>query len=594
MKKVADASGSKYSAGSGGGAPQQTRPPVASKPVFTPSSSGARNVNPLIAARNRKEEAVDEDGWGANAPQVSRTKLEKVDSAYKPTKVNLADLSKSAQEPSRFTPKREPDEDKDVVKGAYQPVGKVDIAALRAAARESKDDRPTPVKGSYEPVGKVDIAAIRAKAQPPRSESSGFQSPAARETPSREPERITSLPKPKVSNKFGSSAFGGTKPPTPGGGGLGFVKYPAPAPVVGTASRTFADSGGKTPAQLWAEKKAREGGGAGAAPAAPAMADQKSGSEWKSGYSGKSWAPVQTASVGRGMKEQSTGGTADDQTQEDEAPGGGVSAIRDRFKSAPPVSADTRPPPAMSQPSHDEETRDRSTGPSGGFALPGLPTRSAPEEEPTEQESRQMQQEMEREPEPEPEPEQYEVPTTAARDVAFERPEERDVPPPIPAAAVEQNIPREEDIEEDDEDAARGAAAAYAQQNAPEPPAQGNGDDGKRAIVQFDYEMAEDNEVELNEGEWVTDIDMVDPDWWVGTNSKGARGLFPSNYVELVEDDGQAEEPPAAEERPAPPPPAPATAGSGSDGTVATALYDYEAAEDNGKCCRMKKPRLAS
>jgi len=47
------------------------------------------------------------------------------------------------------------------------PIGKVDIAAIRAQAQKATDDRPTIVKGAYEPVGKVDIAAIRAKAQKP-------------------------------------------------------------------------------------------------------------------------------------------------------------------------------------------------------------------------------------------------------------------------------------------------------------------------------------------------------------------------------------------------------------------------------------------
>ena len=83
---------------------------------------------------------------------------------------------------------------------------------------------------------------------------------------------------------------------------------------------------------------------------------------------------------------------------------------------------------------------------------------------------------------------------------------------------------------------------------------------------------------------------MVDDDWWMGTNSAGESGLFPSNYVELVEDDAEDAEAaapplpshPAAqhqEEEEAPPaaPPQPA----GGKGPTATALYDYDAAEDN-------------
>lgn len=64
----------------------------------------------------------------------------------------------------------------------------------------------------------------------------------------------------------------------------------------------------------------------------------------------------------------------------------------------------------------------------------------------------------------------------------------------------------------------------------------------------------------------------------MGTNSKGASGLFPSNYVELVEGEehheGAAPETPEAA-------PAPASHPAASSGPTATALYDYEAAEDN-------------
>src|SRR2546429_1225230 len=133
---------------------------------------GAGGFNPLAGTRSRggpKEENVDEDGWGADAPPVTRTQLEKVQPAYKPTKVNMEELMKQKQEPSLFTESREPASNPDVVKGGYTPIGKVDIAALRREAQVSgtlKGNRPEVVKGAYEPVGKVDIAAIRARAQP--------------------------------------------------------------------------------------------------------------------------------------------------------------------------------------------------------------------------------------------------------------------------------------------------------------------------------------------------------------------------------------------------------------------------------------------
>jgi hypothetical protein len=162
----------------------------------------------------------------------------------------MAELTSKRDESTRSHPSASQNDRPEVVRGAYQPVGKVDIAAIRAQAKEKQDDRPTVVKGAYEPVGKVDIAAIRAKANAGPSASS--LSPAATGTSnndederpkslaerssafSQQPERLTSMPKPKVANKFaGASAFTGTKAPTPGGFG---AKPAVSAPVVGAAS----------------------------------------------------------------------------------------------------------------------------------------------------------------------------------------------------------------------------------------------------------------------------------------------------------------------------------------------------------------------
>jgi hypothetical protein len=111
---------------------------------------------------------------------------------------------------------------------------------------------------------------------------------------------------------------------------------------------------------------------------------------------------------------------------------------------------------------------------------------------------------------------------------------------------------------------------------------------GKSALVQYDYEKAEGNELELIEGDTITNIEMVDEDWWMGTNSKGESGLFPSNYVELIET--EEEQPPpqpprqsAVSAAPVAPvaAPAPSITHTAPAGPTATALYDYEAAEDN-------------
>lgn len=583
IQKVSDASGAKYTAG--GSAPMPApAPPVAKKPVFTPTTSSAgRSFNPLVAARNRKNENVDEDGWGADAPPVTRSQVERVESAYKPTKVNISELVKN-QEPSKFNGSSRQGEAPGVVKGAYQPVGKVDIAAIRAAAKNKDDLRPTPVKGSYEPVGKVDIAAIRSRAQKPAesAEEEDAPRPSLAErtsafTQPAESERLTSLPKPRVANKFGgASSFTGTKAPTPGGLGLlGAPKTPV-APPVGAASRTFADEGGKTPAQLWAEKKARErgfsGSGSAITPSATSpVTAQQTGSEWKSGYAGKSWAPIQTGAYGRGIAGQKTGDDEDTAREQQPTSPSGVSSLKDRFKEAPPMggaapaipragtgASDTAPPPPLPD----------SSRPTGGFALPGLPSRPAAEN----------QEEEEEEEEP-ASPIRVAVPVPRAPEPEFEPAPQKLPERPIP---VPEEIPDEEDLPEEHEaHDPRAAATAIAEESFGHTQvheSQGATSGGKRAVIEYDYEKAEDNEIELKEGEYVTNIEMVDEDWWMGTNTQGESGLFPSNYVTLVEDDdagGHAAPPP-------PPAAAPEPESAAGGGATATALFDYEAAEDNG------------
>ncbi len=564
IRKVSDASGAKYTAG--GSAPLPVAPPpVAKKPVFTPTAMSSA-ANPLVAARNRKQENIDEDGWGADAPPVTRSEIQKVESAYKPTKVNMAELTSQKPQPSRLGGSggsAQVDSPSGAAGGGYQPVGKVNIAAIRAAANYKDDSRPVLAKGAYEPVGKVDIAAIRARAQKPAEEDvpePPSRSLADRGAPFSQPasERLTALPKPKVANKFGgASSFTGTKAPTPGALGFGGPSVPTVAPV-GSASRTFADQGGKTPAQIWAEKKARQGGSTGSAGSAisPPMTSpitaQRSGSEWRSGYSGKSWAPVLTSNFSRsGLADQKTGEEAPPGSEPPESPssGGAVSALRDRFKGAQPMGqAAPAVPRVPTGTEYDEPSPAPPIGsrPSAGFQLPGLPSRPAPADEEEEEEDDGA---------PESSPVRIAVPVPRGPVPEFEPPVERLPPRPIPTHEIEEELHRQEDLpdEKATHGLARGAAAAVAEHSLGHPAAADSdaaAAGGMRAVVQYDYEKAEDNELELREGDFVTNIEMVDDDWWMGTNSVGESGLFPSNYVELVEHDdagaGDHAPPPAA------------------------------------------------
>lgn len=515
-------------------------------------------------------ENTDADGWGNDAPPVTRTQLERVSAAYQPTKVNMKDLS-SQQQSSNFQAPVSQDRP-DIVKGAYQPIGKVDIAAIRKQAQDSgrvQEDRPTTVKGSYEPVGKVDIAAIRARAQQPLNTVSSSALPAEedsapkplieRSAPFNQSERLTELPKPKVGNKFGSnvSSFTGTKAPLPGAFGQESQKSPTSVQV--GAGRTFADQAGKTPAQLWAEKKARQGGSMPQAiPSGieSSGADQ-SGSGWKSGYAGKSWAAVQTTKTGQSassLEDQRTGEQTE--RQEEETPiSGGVSGIRDRFKDVKISGHDTNNYSPPEPPRLETSTKPNA---SRGIPIPGLSQES---------DSRVSQ------------------PPAQPRSPTPPTPKIPDSPIRV-AVPVSRNVPEIEDAHDEQFSPPSALPAAptvtattLTQTAAPSSSTPTASQGGRTAIAQYDYERAEDNELELREGERIVKIDMVDEDWWSGENSRGEVGLFPSNYVELVEDDHAAAH--AAT-------PAPLARASESNPTIApsatataTALYDYEAGEDN-------------
>ena len=614
IQKVADASGAKYSNADAPPPPPNasSKPRVAAKPAFTPTQSSSV---PFRSAR-RPDTNVDEDGWGADAPPVVRTQLEKVSSAYQPTKVNMRDLS-SQKQTSAYTP-TPADDRPGVVRGAYQPVGKVDISEIRRQAKESgqlKDERPEIVKGSYEPVGKVDIAAIKARSQkqnsilsqqPPEQEDEPQPSLAQRSAAFSQASPLTSMPKPKVVNKFGgSSTFSGTKAPTPGG----FEAKPlAAAAPVGTAGRTFADEGGKTPAQIWAEKKARERGASGSGSAiAPSgytgeapVSEQKSGNTgWESGYTGKKWAPVGTNKTGTSaVSEQRTG----DVTSEPDvpaSPAGGIGSIRDRFSGAAPMGAPApssfdRAPPPVPEP-------ETSTKPNRGIPMPGFASQTQQDEddEPVAQ-SIPPPPAVPRSPTPET-PERESSPIRVAAPISRAAPvqdahDELDSPPAVlPTQSLNRAIPEPRYAEEDDEpetgpDPGRTAAqaAAAADHGRPQSPdvSQSGAGLGERARAEYDYDAQEDNEVSFMEGEILTDIQKVDPDWWVVTNSKGQQGLVPANYLQLIEDDEPVSAAPAATSRSAvaepttaaAPTASPATAGQGK---TAAAMYDYEAGEDN-------------
>ncbi|KAG0258075.1 hypothetical protein DFQ27_004808 [Actinomortierella ambigua] len=180
------------------------------------------------------------------------------------------------------------------------------------------------------------------------------------------------------------------------------------------------------------------------------------------------------------------------------------------------------------------------------------------------------------------------------------------------AAAAEEEARRRHQEEEDESErrlqedmhaaAAKSVnAGADALIASSEHPERATGPQSKSAVVLYSYEAAEANEMSLLEGEILFNVSELDVGWWSGESEDGARsGLFPANYVELIEhahqdhyDDGAAAAAAAAEAEAAEATAAAheeasyhaAGAGAGashaSDKPSAVALYDYAAGEPN-------------
>ncbi|XP_055693245.1 drebrin-like protein [Lutzomyia longipalpis] len=61
-------------------------------------------------------------------------------------------------------------------------------------------------------------------------------------------------------------------------------------------------------------------------------------------------------------------------------------------------------------------------------------------------------------------------------------------------------------------------------------------DAGLRAVALYDYQAADETEINFDPGDVITHIDRIDEGWWQGLGPDGSYGLFPANYVQLLEE----------------------------------------------------------
>jgi len=69
------------------------------------------------------------------------------------------------------------------------------------------------------------------------------------------------------------------------------------------------------------------------------------------------------------------------------------------------------------------------------------------------------------------------------------------------------------------------------------PPTNGDSPDsyGMCAVALYDYQAADETEISFDPGQIITHIDQIDPGWWQGLGPDGNYGLFPANYVDIID-----------------------------------------------------------
>ena len=63
------------------------------------------------------------------------------------------------------------------------------------------------------------------------------------------------------------------------------------------------------------------------------------------------------------------------------------------------------------------------------------------------------------------------------------------------------------------------------------------------SLISFEINtyVENDEEITFDPDDIITNIEMFDEGWWKGTSPSGHFGMFPANYVELIEGDEPGE-----------------------------------------------------
>ncbi|CCE64442.1 hypothetical protein TPHA_0H02380 [Tetrapisispora phaffii CBS 4417] len=252
----------------------------------------------------------------------------------------------------------------------------------------------------------------------------------------------------------------------------------------------------KSPAELWAEKKAAKSG---------------------------------STTTQREAPQQQQNASQEEDTEEHLEE---VDELKSKFEK---LSANAEPqvitPKPFSKPQQVEEIPSKTNIKMTGTPLPGMHNEEPEkDEEDNNDDDWNDDEEQEQAPQPLPprnvRPEQEQEQELEEQEP--EQEEEADVPPPP--------LPSREQVQEPEPEATLPLPAR--ESSAPPPPPRKVATQEKpalaTAVAEYDYDAAEDNELTFVEGTKIINIEFVDDDWWLGENgTTGEKGLFPANYVSL-------------------------------------------------------------
>uniref|UniRef100_G3WB32 Hematopoietic lineage cell-specific protein n=1 Tax=Sarcophilus harrisii TaxID=9305 RepID=G3WB32_SARHA len=190
-----------------------------------------------------------------------------------------------------------------------------------------------------------------------------------------------------------------------------------------------------------------------------------------------------------------------------------------------PTATQKELPPVPTLPSKRAPSEDNNEWPDNEEP-PALPPRTPDRFQTLEEPVYEITPEAELEPEPEPEPEPVPEPENDYEDVMDLQKSDLDGDQENDYEDVAQQGEENADDYEDVLEPGPSAGTAVIGSKA--------GSTGISAIALYDYQGEGNDEISFDPDDTITDIEMIDEGWWRG-HCRGRFGLFPANYVQLLQ-----------------------------------------------------------